>query len=137
MRRRNRGRPPAIHAQATTAGRRPGLPSNEVYVGRVDFTPDPRGTALFARVVGVQGEPMSGHDGLVYVGDHGSVERSWNGDLGESPQAFTGAAALAMYGAVPPISAGMTLDQARSVDYLQDVQMRIFAARAARAGALQ
>lgn len=113
-----------------------GLPSNEIYVGRVDFTPDPRGTQLFDQVAAVQGDPMSGHDGLVYVGDHGSAERSWNGDLDESLQTFTGVGALAMYGAVPPIVAPMTLDQARSADYLEDVQARVFAARAARRGAL-
>lgn len=110
--------------------------SNEVIVPVVDFGPDQRGTAMFAAITSVQAAPMSGHDGQVYVGDRGAPERSFNGTVAQSPQAFTGAAALAMYGTAKPISArSATFDTARAADALNDTPMRIFAARAARKGA--
>lgn len=111
-------------------------PSNEVIAQVVDFGPDPRGTAMFAALSTAQAAPMSGQDGQVYVGDRGAPERSFNGTVANGPQAFTGAAALALYGTAQPVSPrNATFDTARAADALNDTPMRIFAARAARQGA--
>jgi hypothetical protein len=98
-----------------------------------DFGPDPRGTGYF-NALNVQGQlGISGHDGELRVGDKGSPERSFNGDVGGPVQHFTGAAALAMYGAAKPISTlAATFDTAHAADALNNAPMRIFAARAAR-----
>lgn len=109
---------------------------NQITPPVTDFGPDPRGTDLFTSLFAAQGAPLAGHDGQVYVGDRGAPERSFNGDLGHDVQAFTGAAALAQYGAATPISPHSgTFDTARSADALDDAPLRIFAARANRQAA--
>ena len=109
------------------------VPINQETAPVTDFGPDPRGTAMFAALNGVAQLGISGHDGLVYLGDQGSPERSFNGDLGHSLQHFTGAAALAMYGAAKPISpTSGTFETAHAANALTDAPLRIFAARANR-----
>ncbi|MCW2754660.1 MAG: hypothetical protein JWQ32_2071 [Marmoricola sp.] len=113
--------------------RRRGATINQAVAPVTHFGSDPRGTAMFAALAGVAQLGISGHDGLVYTGDQGAPERSWNGDLGRDLQRFTGAAALAMYGAAAPISpTSATFETARAADALTDAPLRIFAARAAR-----
>lgn len=106
---------------------------NQVSPPATDFGPDPRGTAMFAALNGVLQLGISGHDGLVYTGDQGSPEKSFNGDLGRDMQRFTGAAALALYGTADPIAAkSATFETAHAANALTDAPLRIFAARAAR-----
>jgi len=106
---------------------------NEQVEVHTDFGPDPRGTQMFAALNGAAQLGISGHDGLVYLGDQGSPERSFNGDLGHDLQRFTGAAALAMYGAAQPISpTSATFETAHAANALTDAPLRIFAARANR-----
>ena len=99
-----------------------------------DYGADPRGIGLFASLAGTYQTAINGHDGLVYVGDQGAPEQSFNGDLGQNLQHFTGAAALVLYGAARPIPNGgsATFETAQAVDALNDLPLRIFAARAAR-----
>jgi hypothetical protein len=99
-----------------------------------DYGKDPRGQAMFDALATNLQTGIDGRDGLVYTGDQGAPERTFNGDLGASPQAFTGAAALALYGAAKPIPTGgsATIETAQSIDKLNDLPLRIFAARAAR-----
>lgn len=117
----------------TTRRRGAAVPVNQARRMVVDFADDPRGTAMFGAVAAQHQLAVDGHDGLVYVGDVGAPERSWNGDLGRNVQAFTGAAALALYGAAKPYGpAAGTFETAGAADALNDAPMRIFAARAAR-----
>lgn len=116
-------------------GRRSGATLNQVKPVVADFGPDPRGTAMFEGLSGIAQLGISGHDGLVYTGDQGAPEKAFNGDLGRDMQRFTGAAALALYGAAKPISpSSATFETAHAADALTNMPLRIFAARAARQG---
>lgn len=112
----------------------PGTPINLRLRQVADYDPDSRGTDLAGALNRQHQHLIDGSDGLVYLGDQGAPEVSFNGDLGRSPQAFTGVAALAMYGAAKPIPNGSsaTFETAQSIDGLNDLPLRIFAARAAR-----
>lgn len=97
------------------------------------YAPDPRGAALFGSLSAILQRGISGHSGTVHPGDRGSPERSFNGDLGHNLQGFTGAAALALYGAAKPATTTPNdLAHAISNDTLNDPALRIFAARARR-----
>lgn len=129
-----RGRRRTRAAAAPTRRAAPGQPINQSMRLEADYGKDPRGQRYSDALI-IQGQhAIDGSDGLVYTGDQGAPERSFNGDLGASPQLFTGAAALALYGAARPIVNGgsATFDTARSIDGLNDLPLRIFAARAAR-----
>jgi hypothetical protein len=113
--------------------RRRGAAVNQQTQAYTDFGPDPRGTAMFAALNRDGQLGISGHDGLVYLGDQGAPERSFNGDLGHDVQRFTGAAALALYGAAAPITVtSATFETAHAANALTDAPLRIFAARANR-----
>ncbi|MCW2498137.1 hypothetical protein [Jatrophihabitans sp.] len=95
------------------------------------FDSDPRGTAWFLGLAAVGQSAINGTDGLVYVGDKGSAERTFNGDLHNSPQKFAGAAALALNGAAPPYRGVATFETERAGDF-DNAPLRIYAARAVR-----
>lgn len=97
------------------------------------YAPDPRGSDLFGSLSAILQRGISGHTGTIYKGDRGSPEATFNGDLGRNLQGFTGAAALALYGAAKPSTAQPNdLVHAVSNDTLNDPALRIFAARARR-----
>lgn len=102
------------------------------------YVPDPRGVAMEAALFRADLTTLDGSDGYVYKGDKGSVEATFNGDYGHRIQGFTGAAALALDGTVNPYGVGTSptaiVTQMQTLN--GDPGLRIFAARAARAGAL-
>lgn len=94
------------------------------------YGPDPRGIDLHTRLAGVLQRGIRGCTGLAYVGDRGAPERSWNGDLGRSPQRFNGAAAL---GAGMPVHVHTGEIASSYVSGgITDPAMRVFAGRARR-----
>lgn len=118
--------------------RRPndGAPVNRHLATVSDFSPDPRGTGLFQGLSGVLQAGISGHTGEVYTGDRGAGVKSFNGDLGKDLQRFTGAAALALYGAAKPIhDRSGKIASGLAEGALNDPTLRIFAARARRQAA--
>lgn len=113
--------------------RRAGIPVNARPVIVTDYTPDPHGVGLFERLSAVLQLGISGHTGQVQIGDKGSPERSFMGDLGRNVQTLVGAAPLALYGAAKPVhDATGTIGGTVSADALNDGALRIFAARARR-----
>ena len=98
-----------------------------------DYAPDPRGGDLFGSLSAILQRGMSGHTGTIARGDRGAPEATFNGDLGRNLQGFTGAAALALYGAAKPSTAQPNdLAHAISNDTFNDPALAIFAARARR-----
>lgn len=100
-----------------------------------DYAPDPQGIGLFRRLSAVAQAGMDGRTGLIQVGDKGRPEQSFNGYAARR-QAFSGQAALAMYGAAQPIVPGGVAnfgDSSAAVDtFGNDLTLRIYAARARR-----